>query len=456
MKNLITTCLLTSLTLAAMGQESLPKKVVTNSKQQTENRVEQESGEVVDKTLDKISEGIDGLFKKKEKKSKGKSGAGADGDNTSSTSQEEMNGGSDQKSKPGSASASTTQKVQLYSKFDFVPGEKVIAYEDFAETSVGDFPLEWNTNSSAEVVTLGDESDKWFFMTKDGFFQPEFISDMPENFTIEFDLFNRYRSSNIVEYQFQIAAADNMAAELSEERTANYFQLKWLACNESTTFFVVEGGEIINKNEGFSVNDFICAGDEYDSPEKIRISIWRQKNRLRVYANENKIVDIPRAFKADLKYNVFKFGAKYMNFATAENNDEFMVANIRYAVGAADTRSKLITEGKLVTRGILFDTNSDVINPSSYGVLKDIATVLNENPTVKVNVIGHTDSDGDTEANLELSQRRALAVKKILATEFKVDESRMQTEGKGESEPSDSNATPAGKANNRRVEFIKL
>lgn len=454
MKNLILAILLSTLSLAVVAQEKLPKKVVKNSKQQTENRVEQEAGEAVDKTLDKISEGIDGLFKKKNKKNKSNSDSDEE-INNSSTSQDEHSGSGKQAEKQVGGN-SPKQNIQLYSKFDFVPGEKVIAYEDFSQTSIGDFPLEWNTNSSAEVVTLGDQSYKWFFMTKDGFFQPEFITDMPENFTIEFDVFNRYRSSNILEYQFQIAASENPRAELSEEYTANYFQLKWLACNESTTFFVVEKGEIVNKNEGFSVNDFICAGDNYDSPEKIKISIWRQKNRLRIYANQNKIVDIPQAFSPELDYNVFKFGAKYMNFSTADNKDEFMVSNIRYAVGAADTRSKLITEGKLVTRGILFDTNSDVIDPSSYGVLKEIATVLNENSDVKIKVVGHTDSDGDTEANLILSQKRAEAVRKVLATEFKVAESRIQTEGMGESEPSDPNTTPAGKANNRRVEFIKL
>ena len=145
-----------------------------------------------------------------------------------------------------------------------------------------------------------------------------------------------------------------------------------------------------------------------------------------------------------------------MNFSTADNKDEFMVSNIRYAVGAADTRSKLITDGKLVTRGILFDTNSDVINASSYGVLKDIASVLAENPTVRIKIIGHTDSDGDNNANLTLSQKRAIAVKNMLSNEFNIDGSRMLTDGKGEVEPSDSNATAVGKANNRRVEFIKL
>jgi OmpA-OmpF porin, OOP family len=72
-----------------------------------------------------------------------------------------------------------------------------------------------------------------------------------------------------------------------------------------------------------------------------------------------------------------------------------------------------------------------------------------------VQIVGHTDSDGDEAANLELSRRRAAAVKATLTKEFAIDAARMDTDGKGESQPIDSNTTPSGKANNRRVEFIK-
>jgi outer membrane protein OmpA-like peptidoglycan-associated protein len=109
----------------------------------------------------------------------------------------------------------------------------------------------------------------------------------------------------------------------------------------------------------------------------------------------------------------------------------------------------------LVTRGILFDVNSDRIKGESYGTLKEIAGVLTETADVKIQIVGHTDSDGDDAANMDLSKRRAAAVKTTLAGEFHIDTGRMDTDGKGESQPVDKNDTPAGKANNRRVEFIK-
>ena len=431
------------LLIGMLATPALRAQVIKRVGEKVKQKTEQKTDEKVDQVIDKVFDGS--IFKKKNKDKK----------NTDNNENQSANPSSnDNNNTNNNNPSSVKQDIKTYSKFDFVPGEKVIAMEDFSNTSVGDFPLAWNTNSSAEVVTMDGSDQKWFFITKDGFFQPELIKDMPENFTIEFDVFTRYRSSNILAYQFQIASTDNAKKDLANNYPKNAFKLEWLACNAETRFYVSEAGEIVNKNEGLNVNQF--AHSENGNAVKFKFSIWRQKNRLRVYVNENKIVDLPQALDSKLKYNVFKLGSRYMNFSTADNKDEFMVSNIRYAVGVADTRSKLITVGKLVTRGILFDTNSDVINASSYGVLKDIAAVLGENPSVKIKIVGHTDSDGDDGANLTLSQKRASAVKAMLATEFKINESRMETDGKGEAEPSDSNSTAVGKANNRRVEFIKM
>jgi outer membrane protein OmpA-like peptidoglycan-associated protein len=179
------------------------------------------------------------------------------------------------------------------------------------------------------------------------------------------------------------------------------------------------------------------------------VSIWRQKTRVRVYINDKKIWDLPRLVAEGLKFNSLYF----RNDGATDDNDAYYIGAIRLAIGAPDTRNKLITEGKFVTRGILFDVNSDKIKPESYGALKDIANVLTENGEVKVQIIGHTDSDGDDAKNMELSKKRAEAVKQALIKQFGIDGSRLTTDGKGESQPSDNNTSPEGKANNRRVEL---
>lgn len=133
-----------------------------------------------------------------------------------------------------------------------------------------------------------------------------------------------------------------------------------------------------------------------------------------------------------------------------------MISNVRIATGLPDMRSKLLTDGKLVSYGIYFDVNKDVVKSESYGTLKEISKVLTDNPNVKIKIVGHTDSDGDDNSNLDLSKRRAASVKNVLVKEFSIDAVRIETDGKGESEPIAINDSSVNKALNRRVEFIKL
>ena len=77
-------------------------------------------------------------------------------------------------------------------------------------------------------------------------------------------------------------------------------------------------------------------------------------------------------------------------------------------------------------------------------------------PDIKVKIVGHTDSDGVDDANLDLSKRRAESVKSDLAKTYSIDSGRLATEGKGESQPIAPNDLGINKAKNRRVEFIKL
>ena len=433
------------ISLTGFSQETVGGKVLKNAKDKTYQRGEQRGDEGVEKTLNKVEDGIKNIFKKKDKKKK------QEEQSTSDENQENNKGTSNQ------TQGSTKKSVSKNSKFDFEPGQKQLGFDDFSTTNVGDFPLGWNTNSSAEIVTIDDSGQKWLFMSKDGYFQPEFVKDMPDNFTLEFEVLTKYRSNNILEYQLYLMPSANPKKDLSEEYPNDYFQFKWMGCEKAASYFVVENGETISKNEGITVKDLTCQNEDHSEPIMAKFSIWRQNSRLRIYVNENKVLDIPQAFDAKKKYNVFKVGSKYMNYSNGrEHDDEFMISNIRYAVAGEDTRNKLITEGRFVTNGILFDVNSDNIKPESGVVLKEIATTLQENPSVKVKIIGHTDSDGDANANMTLSQKRAIAVKTALSSFYGIDLSRLETDGKGESQPLNKNANASDKSQNRRVEFIKL
>ncbi|MBL7697555.1 MAG: OmpA family protein [Chitinophagaceae bacterium] len=421
--------------------------------QRAKNKIEQKAGDKVDKQID---DAVDGKKKDKSENSSQEETTNNSGNNSGTSSQTSTNSSSsnDNQGPDGANAEVAPEPMKAYSKYDFMPGEKVFAYENFAATEIGDFPQRWNTNGTAEVVTLNNKEGKWMKINKEAVFYPEFITDLPENFTLEFDLgVNQGFNSN----QFYL----NITKLKAPENYSDYgHYVRWqgdhtvhLGFRPAIGIYQGNVDVVVGSNGNHEIQNRIEFKNWNNSANNFgHVSVWRQKERLRVYLNGQKLLDLPKGFKVTSQYNAVTFAL----YPLHSDNDFYLLGNIRLAVGAPDTRNKLITEGKFVTTGILFDVNEDVIKPESYGTLKAVASVLNENKDVKVKIIGHTDSDGDDKSNLDLSKRRAAAVKNALASEFGVDESRMETDGKGESQPADKNDSVTGKANNRRVEFIKL
>ncbi|TNF44814.1 MAG: OmpA family protein [Cytophagales bacterium] len=420
--------------------QNLGRRIVLNTKNQTEGKVESKTSETVDKAFNKMEEGVNNLFKKKDKSPEGQNESESEGQ-ISDQNGMSSSGQSGELNPGGSSSPS----LQTYSNFDFIPGERVIAFEDFSQDAVGDFPARWNTNSSGEVVTIDGLEGKWMVFADEGVLYPEFVEALPENCTIEFDLAVIKENAVLTKLMF---IDENQSPNLLDAGNANstIIELEPIVGNTAIFSFNANGDAVV-ENTKPQKQFFIPEGEEYTL---VKVSIWKQKSRLRVYLNESKVWDIPRAFQAEGKY---RFALGTATFFI--ENREFLMSNLRFAVGQPDTRSKLITDGKFITQGIVFDSGSASIKPESFGVLKEIASVLSENPSVNVHIIGHTDSDGDLSLNQSLSQKRAESVKSALSGQFGIDASRMSTEGKGESEPIADNGSPDGKAQNRRVEFIK-
>jgi OOP family OmpA-OmpF porin len=384
-----------------------------------------------DKTTNKAETAAD---KKVDDTMNGKSGSGDSGEGKASDASSGAN-----------SPAGTTSGIKVYSKFDFIPGEKIIVMEDFAQDAVGDFPDKWNTNASGETVTIDGKPGHWLMLSKQGVFMPEFIDSLPDNFTFEFDLLCDNPGKAWALYSSIVTLANRNQPE------------SWQSADSRFTFTVAPGADasvsgIERSKDGVGEASSTANTKKFtDKTKPVHVAVWRQKERVRVYFDEEKVWDLPKAMSLTAKYNAVVYWLQ----GTGEGVSYYM-SNLRLAVGAPDTRNKLLTEGKWVTHGILFDVNSATIKAESYGTLKEIAGVLKENADVKVKIVGHTDADGDDKSNMDLSKRRAASVKETLAKEFSIEDARMETDGMGESKPIDKNTTPEGKANNRRVEFLKL
>ncbi len=418
-----------ALSHSAFCQIELDEKV----KSAAQNRADQRTGEGIEEGLNKVEDGIKSLFKKKKERT-----------------QESNTDSADEMAVDEAKSATPQQDnskaaLQKYSKFDFIPGEKVVFFDDFSQDAVGDFPALWNTNGSAEVVTTNLYPGKWMQFTGEEAIWTDQILALPDNYTIEFDVIpTEGEEGGMGGYVFRLLKSINDKAydagavpgKGGFQYTVEYFGRSHYRCytNDEASGSAGLSGHKEDENLYQKLN------------QMYHISVWVQKSRLRLYMNETKLFDLPKAFPvAAIRMDRLRF-----------EEGAAMVSNIRIAVGQPDMRSKLITEGKLVSYGIYFDVNKDIVKPESFGTLKEIAQVLTDNPGVRVKIVGHTDSDGDDAFNLDLSKRRGNSVKSELIKSFGIDAARLESDGAGEKLPVAQNDTPANKALNRRVEFIKL
>ncbi|MBQ9451053.1 MAG: OmpA family protein [Bacteroidales bacterium] len=182
------------------------------------------------------------------------------------------------------------------------------------------------------------------------------------------------------------------------------------------------------------------------------------KRALKIYINDNRIVNLPNV-QAPERFKFWSNGDyKYVGFtnvllcAGAKELYERETTNLSEAAKAVE--QAIAQTGKFVTNNILFDTGKATIKPESEPEIDKVAEYMKANPTARFEVQGHTDSQGSDKVNDPLSQERAEAVVKALEAKG-VDPFNLRAVGKGSHEPVADNSTDAGRAQNRRVEFIK-
>lgn len=147
-----------------------------------------------------------------------------------------------------------------------------------------------------------------------------------------------------------------------------------------------------------------------------------------------------------------KLGGIYVEIVEAKAMEGGKVsANLN----AADMAKGIAADGKVAVYGVFFDTDKTDVKPESKDALAEMAKLLQQDAKLKLYVVGHTDSQGALAHNLELSQKRAESVIKVLAAEYKVDAKRLSAKGVASYSPAASNDAEAGREKNRRVELVK-
>lgn len=402
--------LLTTLILILITTCESNAQILDRIERKVKSRVDRKIDKTIDKGLDKAEKGIDDAAKKE------KAGKSVE-------------------------SESTLSSTTINSKFDFVPGEKALFSDDLAADNIGDFPARWNTNGSGEVVTLNGQSERWLKIPHNTITYPETNKALPENFTIEFDLFYPAGSTR-PPITFGFSENSNPVKNKLAYKKLFYFKIDHVKNLVGSSTSIYSGRE---DNKSYPVNSM--------ANKPLHVSISVNKTRIRLYLDQDKVFDLPRGFEPSVLRNNFHFRAAEILPAAKQS---FFVGRLRIAEGATDFRSKLLADGKVSTTAIVFDVNSASIKPQSYGVIREVAMAMQENKGMRLKITGHTDSDGADKANIDLSKRRAEAIKSALKAQHNIDLSRLETAGKGASAPVADNNSADGKAKNRRVEFEVL
>lgn len=332
----------------------------------------------------------------------------------------------------------------------FERGSRIIFQDDFDKDAIGDFPAKWNTSKSGEVKKLTGFENKFLKINDGAIVNIQLTKPLPVNFTAEFDL---------------IVPNDVPMRFASFGFGSKPIKIDWLLAPKEAVVFSFHSNQK-HFSEGlkfgtqkFSTSGFKLKSLDYNTPlnRVIKVAISVNDKRIRLYADGIKMIDMPTSFDASFRKNIF-FNATTHGAADSKLN-YFYISNVILAEAGTDRRSKVLKDlmenGSFSTNAILFATNSDKIQASSNEIIQQIAAALKESKEMKLQIIGHTDSEGDEAKNLVLSKKRAAAVK-VKLIGMGIAASRLTTDGKGETVPIADNTSAEGKAQNRRVEFKKV
>lgn len=315
------------------------------------------------------------------------------------------------------------EAMKAYANYDFVPGDTIIFEDDFSSGLDGEFPPMWKIVVGQGVVNKIDGVST-FVLTEGNYaiMMPRIkkIPYLGDVFTVECDFKATPDGSGVM-----VFLPTNETAEIQG--------------------IAVDGFGVASTQYFPDMNDL---NGTFPQLERFTPDSWHhlaiayKDGQLKCYVDEFRVLVVP------------ELTAK-PGFVTFGGSSPLYIRNVRIALGGGmNMLDRIYKDGRIVSHGILFDAGKATLKPQSMGVINGIAKLLQKDANLKLSVEGHTDSDGDDASNLKLSESRAQAVKDELV-KTGIDAGRLTIKGWGESKPIGPNTTPDGKANNRRVEFVK-
>lgn len=333
---------------------------------------------------------------------------------------------------PASTAAGPVAPMQgVWANFDFVPGNRVLFYEDFLQDNVGDFPRRWGFESGNWEIVEWQGTRYLRSEGHDGaWISINLPEALPERWTFEMDFIFAHPVEEIGQAGIQIVFEKEHAVHL-----ANAISLR------------PDHGGLLGGGEGAPQTGTKLTNLNDNRPN--RLMLLGDGTYVKIYVNDKRIANVPNA-------RLLPSNKIWIDTFFAEDPFFVYIGNVRVAASDKKIYDALAAKGRLALQGIYFDTGSDKLRPESTGTLKEIGQMLKDHPDLRLMIEGHTDNVGSEALNLVLSDKRAAAVRQSLIADFAIDAGRLESKGFGMSKPAAPNDTPEGRQTNRRVELVKL
>ncbi len=324
-------------------------------------------------------------------------------------------------SAPAAPTDTALAAIHAWAAYDFVPGGKVLFEDTFASDKDGEFPPNWDLTNGAGAVDRVQGAPA-LVLTEGNYAEARPLVRgehwLEDPFTIDYDFF------------------DNGGYDPS-------------------VFLHTPQHDRKEVHVSYSVSTAGFARDttaDYPGNAAGFASAWHhaalayRAGQLTCWVDQYRVLALPQC---GFVPEAASFGG------IASHEQPLVVRNVRIATGAAADPARLLADGRLVTRALAFDSSGTALRPEGMGFLNALAALLQQNADLKLEIDAHGDGAGDAAAALRLTGARAEAVRARLVA-MGIDGARLTAKGLGNEKPLGGNATPEERANNRRVELVKL